>query len=651
MRASMQERFPTDNELCGVLIGSSSRDDNTRILSEIEQRLDQTDDNTIRHITITWMSIRSQLDAHSTMAKCILSSYDRAQQTRDILERIQPPGSQHLTTRQFQLKVIPPEADQTYDSILSKTITSQFSALESTTMVSFSNFEHCDPFTLVPTMTLMANSDPLSPNTETMASLILHGQLITKEGIILTSPVTRVAADSTGTRIYLFAPKTGASDLLTFAEHLHVLLPTWTNQMGKFILLELNDIKRALRESHQIHTPTTSQQSIPESQSTNPPQQPPATAVTHNEYPPYPPPRMPPYFTDTQYAHLNDQLSALSQRLDHNDSALTEILMAIRNPPIPAQTEWTETIVSAITPAILNESDSIRAHQLTTSSTQQTQLMIPIDLQTQAISDQTALLQAHIKSSTLTQATYLQNTEQTNTLLTNMCSEASLIRQNVTKLIDTVATTSTQSTPSTAPLEYPTQESPSIRDPLDTPPPHIDYEVDVDRPLPTKGDCTACHTYTEDLKICSDCQLPFDYQCILSITHKVTNTYDYQCINCHRKSHPHPTQSDGLSESSEKDSDESSTVRGSTHGSPISLSGPLDPMGDPHEESHQDAPSDSKSTTSHDTHASLTHTDLPPKPLRPKSATTARITSTRKSPQKTRNYIKAADKPPDNNHE
>jgi len=189
-------------------------------------------------------------------------------------------------------------------------------------------------------------------------------------------------------------------------------------------------------------------------------------------------------------------------------------------------------------------------------------------------------------------------------------------------------------------------------DPLDTPPPHIDYEVDVDIPFPSKGDCTACHEYSEDLKICGDCQLPFDYQCILSIKHTVTNDSDYQCINCHRKQHPQTTQSDGLSESSEN-SDESSTVRGSSHDSPVSLTAPSDPTGDDpsHKESNQgDGPSDSKSTASHDTRVSLALQDLP-KPLRPNSAASARITSTRKSPQKTRNYLKASEPQMDTTHE
>ena len=677
MRVSTQEQFPTDTEICGVLIGSSSRDDNTRILLEIVERLDQQDVPSPQHITVTWMSIRNTMDEYSTMAKCILSPGSRAQQTRTLIAQLQPPSTNHLVTRNFQLAVIPPPTDQTYENILSRTITSQFSTLESTTMISFSNLEKCDPFTLVPTITLMAN-DPLSINNETMASLILHGQLISKEGSTLTSPVTRIAADSKGNRIHLFAPKTSARPLITFAEHLLVLLPTWTNQTGKAIQIEMKDIQRTLRESHQIHTPnTTSQLNTQDSQPKHPQfPQPPMAPATQNRYPPYPPP-LPlavPILADTHYARINDQLSILAHRMDHTDNTLAEILATIRNSQIPSHTEWTNTIISAITPAILSESDSIRAHQLITSSTQHTQLMIPLDRHSQDISDQKILLQTHIDNSNVTQATLKRNTEHTNTLLTNMISEAHLIRHNVTKLIDTVTSTSTHTTPSTASLDIPPNDKvllPAIghlteplepktnnayqintRDPLDTPPPHIDYEVDVDIPFPSKGDCTACHEYSEDLKICGDCQLPFDYQCILSIKHTVTNDSDYQCINCHRKQHPQTTQSDGLSESSEN-SDESSTVRGSSHDSPVSLTAPSDPTGDDpsHKESNQgDGPSDSKSTASHDTRVSLALQDLP-KPLRPNSAASARITSTRKSPQKTRNYLKASEPQMDTTHE
>ncbi len=230
--------------------------------------------------------------------------------------------------------------------------------------------------------------------------------------------------------------------------------------------------------------------------------------------------------------------------------------------------------------------------------------------------------------------------------------------------MDTVTTTSTSTTSSTAPPETPTTDeapppigrltppieprettthyvaSPAyLRDPPDTPPFNNNYEADVDRPPPSHGNCTACSEYTEDLQICRDCQLPFDYHCILSTHNRITHEADYQCIDCHRKQSIHPTQDD-LSEPSADESDESSTIQDSPQGS----------RGDEHSHDHTgDSPP--ASINFHDNQAPPATTTFQSKPLRPKSAASARTISTRKSPQRTRHYLKSSDPNPDDDHE
>ncbi len=81
--------------------------------------------------------------------------------------------------------------------------------------------------------------------------------------------------------------------------------------------------------------------------------------------------------------------------------------------------------------------------------------------------------------------------------------------------------------------------------------------------FPMSGQCHACGEHAEKIFICDDCELPLDYQCILSIRNRITGEDEYQCVTCHRKYNA-THASDDLSESSDiNTSNESSTVKGS----------------------------------------------------------------------------------------
>ena len=644
MRASKQEQFPVDVEICLVLVGSSSRDNDKHILAELMERTINTDDAAISLITIAWMSIRTRLDRYSTMAKCILTTTEHAQRIRQMFSSLSPPAEHHLVTMDYTAVTIPPITDSSYDKVMSHTITTQFSTLESTTTVSFQNLNRLDPFTTIPTLTLMETPDPSLPNTRTIAALLLYGQL-SIDGKIVTSPVTKVATDTTGSRLYLAAPKSNAGALITFAEHIQVLLPTWTNYMDKPIHLDMMDAKRALHESHTVtrqQTLVTTIQPTHTVQTTPAAPLPPRTTNTTQKplqfHFPLPPPH-PSHSSITmsidQYNQILGQFNTMFTRMDRTDGAIDEILLKLNDShTIVTRTEWADSITSAITTTLSSEADSIRDHQLTTSSTQQTQLMIPLNSQTRDIAAQSKLLKSHIMESATSQAEVSARMSQATELLQNAMTEVTLIRRDVIHLVDSVSTLPQAPAPTN--ITKPNPDSSTNQDipPLPQPSPSQENQhhqspatsrsespaspTNNTGPQQQRGECTACHEFSNELHLCCDCELPFDSQCILAITHRLSDTDEYQCVNCHRKHNPTTQGStSGLTEPDEDTNSESSTNTGS------STSGVSSNLSDQAE--------------SPDT--STTHTKQ------------SKYTNNRKSPPRTRHYTKLiGPDPSDPNH-
>jgi hypothetical protein len=88
MRFSNQEQIPTDMEVCVILVGSVSRDCNQRILAELKDRIPGMAP-LVGNIYVSWITLRTNLDHASIMAKCIMAPLAYAKTTRDLF-RISP---------------------------------------------------------------------------------------------------------------------------------------------------------------------------------------------------------------------------------------------------------------------------------------------------------------------------------------------------------------------------------------------------------------------------------------------------------------------------------------------------------------------------------------------------------------------------------
>jgi hypothetical protein len=228
MRLQIQEQFPSGMEICVVLVGSLSHDNNKCVLMELKDRYPGVDAIS-GHLHIHWITLRASTDPASTMAGCILTLPSMAQPTRDIFAQTLTLNSSHLVTRNYEPLLLPDRTHPNYNAAVSHAITKQVSFLASITLVSFGGFADLNPFTTVPPLTLMANSDPTKENSDSMAFLILYGQ-IPYTGIVISSPVTNVATDFAGTWLFLYSPKQSADALIKFADLIYELLPMWTQQ-------------------------------------------------------------------------------------------------------------------------------------------------------------------------------------------------------------------------------------------------------------------------------------------------------------------------------------------------------------------------------------------------------------------------------------
>ena len=642
MRLSNQEQLPKDMEVCVILAGSVSRDCNKRILAELKDRVSEITP-LVGSIYISWITLRAQSDRASIMAKCILAPTIHAEATRDIFRTSPPLSDAHLVTRHFDFLVLPEQSHSNYWTTLSQAIMKQVSYLESITQVSYSNLTNFNPFTTVPPITFLANSDITKANADPVASLILHGQISRTEGP-LQSPVTHVATDLNGTRLYIYAPKSSAATLLLFAEHLYDLLPTWTQQL-KPISIDLADVRRTLRDPKMVVTSTKDNRSreklTPYAQpATIAPRTNPRTTATSSYAPPptyasatqaqpppiFPPPPMHPStlptISLTQYQTLTNQLTQFDQRLSQYGATLAEILNILNSRAFPTQEQWVECIVSPITSTIHSEGDSIKSHHTETTSNQHTALMQPLADQTQAIKDLSLLTQTQNQVTNLAHTSIMNSSDQTKTILSSAAADITFLRQYIDK-----GSTTTVHEPSlhSNALDRPSTPLPAREeqtDNFDSPIQELDVEYPDPPDHPQRGECTSCHEYSDNLRQCGHCELLFDDPCILIVRDRLTNEEDYQCLSCRRKTHP-LTGLDGLTESEDEKSHSESTTRKVTES--ISTATTLEPTNEP--------------------------TQKPPaKGLRPKGATSARSTITRTTPPITRNSLKPTGRiPPDPN--
>ena len=80
--------------------------------------------------------------------------------------------------------------------------------------------------------------------------------------------------------------------------------------------------------------------------------------------------------------------------MDQTDTKLDKLMATL--PPMDLQKpDWADSIVSAITTTLHSESDSIRAHQLSTSNVQITHLMTALESQSQTLAEHTTRHRTH----------------------------------------------------------------------------------------------------------------------------------------------------------------------------------------------------------------------------------------------------------------
>ena len=116
--------------------------------------------------------------------------------------------------------------------------------------------EGLNPFTRIPSMSLLPGAMLTDVNTHTMAYLLLSGHVEDADGTIKPSPVIKVNANKDGTHCFLHVRKKDAARLIRFTARVLQLMPSW---LGWEIVICQNtsETDKVIWSGHVLESPAT----------------------------------------------------------------------------------------------------------------------------------------------------------------------------------------------------------------------------------------------------------------------------------------------------------------------------------------------------------------------------------------------------------
>ena len=264
------EKFFADSHPCILLAHSIHRDDDLLVAAELQARLraaNFTDDDI--PFFISWGSVSTSDDAHSTMAKCVYTHSLLTTAMTSLFMELPTGPTTELTypiTGKYHMLPLPSVPAKSNDEALRKVIDHQQSFLDSTTYTLISGLPATDWFTTPALSAPVALSMPM-PN-PTWVQLLQYGQ-IKEPGGDIQSPVITLSTDATYTRCYLTAYKNDARALVHFTRRLYTIFTSWLGS-DQGLSCDVGDARTIARQNEQQDTeehsriPDTLQQRVDE---------------------------------------------------------------------------------------------------------------------------------------------------------------------------------------------------------------------------------------------------------------------------------------------------------------------------------------------------------------------------------------------------
>ena len=198
----------------------------------------------------------STLDGSSSdRIKCIVAAKQDAQRLQEMIARVATPAdrSRYLATRDYKYTAIGYPPTEASDKAVRDVLQDHQLFKASLVRTSLYGFTRVDPFMDVPKSTKDLCTRVVSRNEDkTVAYFLLTMKMRNKDGGSKSTPVTRVSTNKAGTKIYLYAPKTEAEDLVLFTKEVMNLMRIWYTNANLKLKGDLVEAMQQAKSSKQL---------------------------------------------------------------------------------------------------------------------------------------------------------------------------------------------------------------------------------------------------------------------------------------------------------------------------------------------------------------------------------------------------------------
>ena len=520
------EKYLADSVPCVLLANSQSREIDALIVGELQERIRAADfaDADIPFY-VSWCSIATSSDSHSTMAKCVFTHpMVAAAMTALFIELPTADTERFPITGHHCMLPLPHPSTHKNDDLIRKAVDQQSTFSQSVTFTMISGLPSTNWFTAPAQRLPSALRMPASCPSPTWAQIFLHG-LVDLLPDPTASPIIAVTTDHSCTRCYFTAYADNAQHLIDYTRILHKLMADWAGPDYK-LATEIRDARAATR----LRQPPSK---------LTPPNSPDLQAQITN--------------LTNLVQHLATKLDEQSLHLAPPDAAsITSTLSSASQSALSHCDTFLSTLSSQLSSFLHDHSLQLASLYARSNSTDSRELQLNNLVRSFAVTSSTA-----DKRTDSFRAAVDKNTEQ----VARLVEELSLLRQpgNTTLPLPLpdVRPDNTPSPPTTAPADPPTT-LPSMPTADDHPQDGEDMTgntevIDVGTDVPILTDlCTTCGSGGSELCLCDGCSRLYHPACM---TH--SDTKNIMCRDCLASTHS--TESDNASECSGASIDDSDT--------------------------------------------------------------------------------------------
>ena len=241
------EKHLADSIPCVLLANSQPRDIDALIVGELQERLRAADFADVDiPFYVTWCSIATSTDSHSTLAKCVFTHpLVASAMTAVFLDLPTDDLDRFPVTGNYSMLPIPYPPTRQHDEFIRKAVDQQTTFTQSVTFTMLSGLPPTNWFTAPAQRPPSALQPPPSSLSPTWAQLFLHGSVATRPEPV-DSPIIAMTTDHSCSRCYFTAYSDNAQLLLDYTRILHKLLTDWAGP-AYTIKAEIREARAAAR--------------------------------------------------------------------------------------------------------------------------------------------------------------------------------------------------------------------------------------------------------------------------------------------------------------------------------------------------------------------------------------------------------------------